>query len=213
MFTGVVQAIGSIVRRERIGGGERMVIDAGTLDVGDVDVGDSISVEGCCLTVVAMMGQALSFDLSAETLACTAGLARMGPVNLEKSLRLSDRLDGHLVQGHVDGVGRVVAFDALNGDAGRNWRLDIEAPGALARFIAPKGSIAINGVSLTVNGLEDLSAPARPFPARFHVNLIPHTLAVTTLATLKPDALVNLEVDMMARYAARLVQADESDPA
>jgi riboflavin synthase len=213
MFTGVVQGVGSIVQRERVGDGERRIVEAGTLDVGDVGVGDSIAIEGCCLTVVAIAGQALSFELSSETLARTAGLARAGPVNLEKSLRLSDRLGGHLVQGHVDGVGRVVAFDAVAGDAGRNWRLDIEAPGALARFIAPKGSIAINGVSLTVNGEEDLRAHARPFPARFHVNLIPHTLAVTTLSALKPDALVNLEVDMMARYVARLVQADASGPA
>jgi riboflavin synthase len=212
MFTGIVQGVGSIVQRERIGDGERLVVDAGTLDVGDVGVGDSIAVEGCCLTVVAIAGRALSFDVSAETLACTAGLARTGPVNLEKSLRLSDRLGGHLVQGHIDGVGRVVAFDVVAADTGRNWRLDIEAPGPLARFIAPKGSIAINGVSLTVNGVEDLHADARPFPARFHVNLIPHTLAVTTLAMLKPDALVNLEVDMMARYVARLVQAETSEP-
>jgi riboflavin synthase len=207
MFTGIIQAVGRIVQHERVGDGERMVVDAGSLDVGDVGIGDSIAVEGCCLTVVALAGQALSFDVSAETLACTAGLARTGPVNLEKSLRLSDRLGGHLVQGHIDGVGRVVAFDAVAGDAGRNWRLDIEAPAALGRFIAPKGSIAINGVSLTVNGVEDLRGPVHPFPARFHVNLIPHTLTVTTLATLKPGASVNLEVDMMARYVARLVQA------
>ena len=208
MFTGIVQAVGRIVQRERIGGGERMVVDAGTLDVSDVGLGDSIAVEGCCLTVVAAAGQALSFDVSAETLACTAGLARTGPVNLEKSLRLSDRLGGHLVQGHIDGVGRVIAFDAVPGDEGRNWRLEIEAPAAVARFIAPKGSIAVNGVSLTVNGVEDLRGQAPQPPARFNVNLIPHTLAVTTLGTLAPGADVNLEVDMMARYAARLVQAE-----
>lgn len=211
MFTGIVQAVGAIVQRERIGDGERLVVDAGTLDVDDVAVGDSIAVEGCCLTVVAIAGKRLSFDVSAETLACTAGLARAGPVNLEKSLRLSDRLGGHLVQGHIDGVGNVVAFAAVAGDAGRNWRLEIEAPAALARFIAPKGSIAINGVSLTVNGVNDLRGHPHPAPARFHVNLIPHTLAVTTLATLEPGALVNLEVDLMARYAARLVQAGPAD--
>ena len=165
------------------------------LDVADVAVGDSIAIDGCCLTVVALDGALMRFDVSAETLSRTAGMKLGADVNLEKSLRLADRLGGHLVQGHVDGVGTVVAFAAVAGDAGRNWRLDVDAPRDLARYIAQKGSIAIDGVSLTVNGVDG---------ARFHVNLIPHTLGVTTLRDLAPGACVNLEVDLMARYAARL---------
>jgi riboflavin synthase len=203
MFTGIVQAVGRVAERSAIGSGARFVIAAGTLDLTDVVIGDSIAVQGCCLTVVAIEGGALAFDVSAETLGLTAGLALAAPVNLEKSLRLNDRLGGHLVQGHVDGIGQVMAFAPVQGDEGRNWRLEIEAPAALARFIAPKGSIAVNGVSLTVNGVDDDAATAR-----FHVNLIPHTLAVTTLGSLQPGSPVNLEVDMMARYAARLAEAD-----
>ena len=139
--------------------------------------------------------------MSAETLRCTAGLDGAGDVNLELALRLADRLGGHLMRGHVDGVGTVVAL--RRGRRGRrrhgSWRLEIEAPAALARFIAAKGSIAVHGVSLTVNGVDG---------ARFHVNLIPHTLDVTTLRPLRPGARVNLEVDLVARYVARLAEAD-----
>lgn len=201
MFTGIVQAVGRVARVETSGGGQRLAIDARSLDLGDVAVGDSIAINGCCLTAVAIDGPMVQFDRSAETLACTAPLAVDGEVNLEKALRLSDRLGGHLVQGHVDGVGVVASFAAVDGDAGRNWRLAIDAPAELARFIADKGSIAVDGVSLTVNGVRGV---------RFHVNLIPHTLAVTTLHSLAPGARVNLEVDMMARYAARLLDRDIS---
>jgi len=192
MFTGIVQSIGRIVAAAPRADGLRLVVDVGALDIGEVRVGDSIAVAGCCLTVVEKTGQQLSFDVSAETLACTARLDRPGRVNLELSLRLSDRLGGHLVSGHVDGVGVVARVDAV-GDG--STRLDVDAPAALARFIAPKGSIAIDGVSLTVN---DVTGP------RFAVNLIPHTLAVTTLGELAPGARVNLEVDVIARYVARL---------
>jgi len=199
MFTGIVQAIGRIANVEPVGESRRLAVDAQSLDLADVAIGDSIAVNGCCLTVVARKDPMLEFDVSAETIAHTAGLQAGAEVNLEKSLRLADRLGGHLVQGHVDGTGVVVAFAAVDGDDGRNWRLEVDAPADLARFIASKGSIAINGVSLTVNGVKG---------ARFHVNLIPHTLAVTTLRTLAPGAKVNLEVDMMARYAARLLEMD-----
>ena len=192
MFTGIVQSIGRIVAAAPRADGLRLAVDVGALDSGEVRVGDSIAVAGCCLTVVEKTGQQLSFDVSAETLACTARLDRPGRVNLELSLRLSDRLGGHLVSGHVDGVGVVARVDAV-GDG--STRLDIDAPAALARFIAPKGSIAVDGVSLTVN---DVTGP------RFAVNLIPHTLAVTTLGELAPGARVNLEVDVIARYVARL---------
>ncbi|MBS0319213.1 MAG: riboflavin synthase [Proteobacteria bacterium] len=199
MFTGIVQAVGRVTRSDVVGNGARIVVDAGALGLDDVALGDSIAVEGCCLTVVARDGNALAFDVSRETLALTAGFAVGAPVNLEKSLRLADRLGGHLVQGHVDGRGRVAAFAPVAGDDGRNWRLDVDVSRALGRYIAQKGSIAINGVSLTVNGVADADSATR-----FHVNLIPHTLAATTLAALAPGREVNVEVDLMARYAARL---------
>ena len=194
MFTGIVQGIGRITTAEARGDGLRIAVDVDALDIGDIRVGDSIAVAGCCLTVIEKAGDQLSFDVSGETLACTARLDRPGRVNLEQALRLSDRLGGHLVSGHVDGVGVVARVEAV-GDAGGSTRLDIDAPAALTRFIAPKGSIAVDGVSLTVN---DAAGP------RFAVNLIPHTLAVTTLGELAPGARVNLEVDVIARYVARL---------
>jgi riboflavin synthase len=195
MFTGIVQALGRIAATETKGDGLRIAVDIGLRDVVDVAVGDSIAINGCCLTIVEINGSTLSFDVSAETLRCTIGLDRVGDVNLEMALRLADRLGGHLMTGHVDGVGTVTRFDVVDGDAGGSWLLEIEAPKELARFIATKGSIAVHGVSLTVNGVAG---------ARFHVNLIPHTLAVTTLGALKVGARVNLEVDLVARYVARL---------
>ncbi|HTS23785.1 MAG TPA: riboflavin synthase [Casimicrobiaceae bacterium] len=194
MFSGIVQGIGRIARARAHGDGRRIEVDAGNLDLSDVAAGDSIAVAGCCLTVVGVSGQLLAFDVSAETLRCTAGLDRLGEVNLEKALRLSDRLGGHLVTGHVDGVGTVARVEPLGGE-GASTQIEIEAPEALARFIAAKGSIAVDGVSLTVNAVA-----AR----RFAVNLIPHTLAATTLRELEPGASVNLEIDLVARYVARL---------
>jgi riboflavin synthase len=197
MFTGIVGAVGKIAAVAPKGDGLRLVVTPGALDIGDVAIGDSIAVNGCCLTVAAKSGSTLGFDVSAATLACTAGLDRNADVNLEKSLRLSDRLGGHLMAGHVDGVATVVAFEQVEELASGtgSWRLDVDAPPELARFIAAKGSIAVNGVSLTVNGVDG---------ARFHVNLIPHTLGVTALNALSPGARVNLEVDLIARYVARL---------
>jgi riboflavin synthase len=197
MFTGIVQAVGRVESVVARADGVRLRVDTGALGVEDIAIGDSVAVNGCCLTAVAVDGAALLFDVSAETLRCTAGLGAPGAVNLEKALRLSDRLGGHLVQGHVDGVGTVVAFAAVDGDAGGSWRLEVDAPQAVARYIASKGSVAVDGVSLTVNGVAE---------TRFHVNLIPHTLAVTTLGALAPGARVNLEADLVARYVARLAE-------
>ena len=198
MFTGIVQAVGRIATAQAMSDGLKLTLDAGTLDLSDLGVGDSVAVSGCCLTIVAIDQAKLAFDVSGETLRCTARLDRAGPVNLEKALRLSDRLGGHLVAGHVDGVGIVTRFERAASD-GENVELEIEAPAELARFIASKGSIAVDGVSLTINAMAG---------RRFSVNLIPHTLAVTTLGSLASGARVNLEVDMIARYVARLHDAE-----
>jgi riboflavin synthase len=194
MFTGIVQAVGRIATAQAMTDGLKLTLDAGTLDLSDLGVGDSVAVSGCCLTIVAIDQTNLAFDVSAETLRCTTQLDRPGPVNLEKALRFSDRLGGHLMAGHVDGVGIVRRFERAASD-GENVELEIEAPAELARFIASKGSIAVDGVSLTINAVAG---------RRFSVNLIPHTLAVTTLGSLASGARVNLEVDMIARYVARL---------
>jgi riboflavin synthase len=201
MFTGIVQAVGTIERvtppaegpEKR---GVRLVIEAGGLELADVALGDSICVQGACLTVVAIAGRRLSFDVSRETLACTAGLERPGNVNLEKSLALGDKLGGHLVTGHVDGIGEVLAFEA----AGESRLLRVRAPKELARFVARKGSVTVDGVSLTVNRVID-----RPQGAEFDINLIPHTLEATTLGRLAPGARVNLEIDLIARYLERML--------
>jgi riboflavin synthase len=191
MFTGIVTAVGRIASAQPAGDGMRLRVEAGTLGLDDVALGDSIAVQGVCHTVVAKDAVAFEVDTSRATLAVTTGLEAGREANLEKSLRLSDRLGGHLVQGHVDGVGRVEAFDDLGG----SFRLVIDAPAALARYIAKKGSICVDGVSLTVNEVEG---------ARFEVNIIPHTRSVTTFRNLSAGARVNLEVDMMARYIERL---------
>ena len=192
MFSGIVQSLGAIRRCESIGGDLRLVVDAGALDPAGIALGDSIAVDGVCLTVAAREDAALCFDLSNETLARTTfGKARAGRrVNLERSLRLSDRLDGHLVSGHVDSVAQVLAIES-DARASR-WRFSL--PQALAPFVAQKGSIAVDGVSLTVNGVDDGS---------FHVALIPHTLAVTAFQDRRVGDAVNLEVDLLARYVAR----------
>jgi riboflavin synthase len=197
MFTGIVAATGTLARSEVRGGDVRMVIAAPDLGIADVALGDSISVSGCCLTVVSIEGDTLAFDVSNESLALTTlgGLRAGDAVNLEKALRLADRLGGHLVSGHVDGVGTLVAIEP---DA-RSQRWAIEAPPALARYIATKGSICIDGVSLTVNAVDG---------ARFEVNLIPHTVAVTTFRDRRVGDRVNLEVDLLARYVERLRSCD-----
>ena len=197
MFTGIVQAVGRIAATQAVVDGLKLTLDAAMLDLSDLRVGDSLAVSGCCLTIVAIEKTKVVFDVSAETLRCTARLDCPGPVNLEKALRLSDRLGGHLVAGHVDGVGIVTRFERAASD-GDNVELEIEAPAELARFIASKGSIAVDGVSLTVNTVVG---------RRFAVNLIPHTLAMTTLGGLASGARVNLEVDMVARYLDRIVSS------
>ena len=193
MFTGIVQAVGRISKVSKQGDGLHIAVDTGVHEIADVVVGDSVCVCGCCLTVVAIHGATLEFDVSAETLRCTTGLDGTGDVNLEPALRLGDRLGGHMTSGHVDGVGKVTRFAAVAGDG--SWFLEIEAPAELARFIAAKGSITVDGVSLTVNSVAG---------ANFAVNLIPHTLNVTTLKRLAPGSTVNLEIDIIARYVERL---------
>lgn len=196
MFSGIVADIGIIKRAEDREGGLRLSVATEALGMEDVQLGDSIAVNGVCLTVVKLEGNTFTVDVSRETLDCTVGLDRQGGhVNLEKALRLSDRLGGHLVTGHVDGVGEVVAFN----DIGESWRLVVRAPHQLAKYIAVKGSITINGVSLTVN---------RVAGDEFEVNLIPHTLEVTTLNELKAGAKVNLEIDLIARYVERMMAAE-----
>ncbi len=196
MFSGIIADIGVIKRVQDRDGGLRLGVETRALGMDDVKLGDSIAVNGVCLTVVKIQGNEFSVDVSRETLDCTAGLEQQGAsVNLEKALRLADRLGGHLVSGHVDGVGVVVAFD----DIGESWRLVVRAPQPLARYIAAKGSITINGVSLTVNHVAGLE---------FEVNLIPHTLSVTTLSELHAGAKVNLEIDLIARYVERVLQGD-----
>jgi riboflavin synthase len=195
MFTGIIEAVGRINQVEKRDKGVRLTIASDRLDFSDVAVGDSIAANGVCLTVIALSGNAYTVDVSQESLNCTVGLGELGEVNLEKAMRLSDRLGGHLVSGHVDGVGEVVKFEPV----GESHQLVIRAPGDISRFIAPKGSITVNGVSLTVNEVRD---------GTFSINLIPHTVEVTTLKYLKPGARVNLEVDMLARYVDRLLHPD-----
>jgi len=193
MFTGIIQAVGRIAARETRGPDARIVIDAGALDLGDIAMGDSIAVGGVCLTAVALDGARFSADLSTETLSLTTlGTLQVGDrVNLEKSLRLADRLGGHLVSGHVDGAGRVARVD----DDGASQRWTFGAPAALMRYIAVKGSICIDGTSLTVNTLDGDT---------FGVTLIPHTILHTTFGARKVGDAVNLEVDLVARYIERL---------
>jgi riboflavin synthase len=195
MFSGIIAGIGSIKRATDRDGGLRLVIAAGALDLSDVHAGDSIAVNGICLTVVEHTADSFAVDVSRETLNCTEGLESIGePVNLEKALRLADRLGGHLVSGHVDGVGEVIAYT----DLGESWKLDVSAPQALAKYIAIKGSVAVNGVSLTVNQVSGNI---------FSVNLIPHTVAMTNLKNLRAGSRVNLEIDLIARYVERMMHA------
>ena len=198
MFSGIIQAVGTIEQVEPLEKGVRLTIEAGVLGLGTTKIGDSIAMNGACMTATSISGNRFTVDVSRESLDVTVGLGAPGPVNLEKSMALGDSIDGHLVTGHVDGVGEVVAFEQL----GESWRLAVRAPKDLGRFIARKGSITVNGVSLTVNRVED-----GPAGATFEVNLIPHTLEVTTLSRLMAGAKVNLEIDLLARYVQRLLEA------
>jgi riboflavin synthase len=195
VFTGIVQDRGRIERAEARDGDVRVVIRCERLDLSQAHLGDSICVQGCCLTVTQLTGQTFAADLSRETLALTTlGELQVGAaVNLEPALRAGDALGGHLVSGHVDAVARITAVRA---DA-RSQRLTVEPPAALLRYLAPKGSVAVDGVSLTVNEVDATS---------FGVNLIPHTQQVTTLGALRGGERVNIEVDQLARYVEQLLK-------
>ena len=202
MFTGIVAAVGKITSVKPLEDGLHLEIDAGGLPMADVALGDSIAINGACMTVVAKTDSAFAVDVSRESLNCTAGLDGVGEVNLEKALTLAERLGGHLVSGHVDGLGSVYSFEAV----GESRELVIDAPRELARFLAYKGSVVVNGVSLTVNRVEDLDTDGARV-CRFSINLIPHTIEVTTLRHLKAGSKVNLEIDLIARYVERMLSA------
>ncbi|MEE4110963.1 MAG: riboflavin synthase [Halieaceae bacterium] len=197
MFTGIIQAVGTVAAMEPRGGDLRLRIHTGKLDLGDVVIGDSIATSGVCLTVTALPGDGYWADVSRETLRLTS-LGNLSPgsrVNLEKSLTPSSRLGGHIVSGHVDGLGEVVSLE----EEARSWRFVIRAPDALARYIAHKGSICVDGTSLTVNAVDGAS---------FDLNIIPQTMAETVFGDYRPGSRVNLEVDVIARYLERLLQGD-----
>ncbi|MBN3802156.1 riboflavin synthase [Paraburkholderia sp. Ac-20336] len=209
MFTGIVAAVGRIESVKPLGtggdAGVRLNVEAGGLDLTDVQLGDSITIQGACMTVVAMTGHSFEVDVSRESLNRTVGLGATGEVNLEKALRAHDRLGGHIVSGHVDGLGTVTRFAPV----GESHELRILAPREIGRYLAYKGSITVNGVSLTVNSVED-----RDEGCEFSINLIPHTVQVTSLKHLGEGVRVNLEVDLIARYVERMLSAshDASKP-
>ncbi len=201
MFTGIITAVGQIKSAEAKGDGLHLVVEvpAGYLD--DVALGDSIAIQGACMTATELTSNTFALDISRESLNKTIGLDKVGPVNLEKALRLNDRLGGHLVSGHVDGVGKVAHFATVVQDPYGSWLLRIEAPKELAPFLAYKGSIVVNGVSLTVNQTEDTANACV-----VDINIIPHTLENTTLGKLNQGDAVNLEIDLIARYVARMME-------
>jgi riboflavin synthase len=213
MFTGIIAAVGHITQVSPMGDGYRLIIDAGNLDLSDVILGDSIAIQGACMTVVALdtVKHTFAIDISAESISKTSGLAKIGPVNLEKALRFNDRLGGHLVSGHVDGLGTVAAFAVVastqEDDDKSSWHLAIDVPANLAKYLAYKGSVVVNGTSLTVNRVEDFLQEKEAF-SRIHINLIPHTLENTTLQYLTVGDHVNIEVDLIARYLERMITVD-----
>lgn len=197
MFTGIIEAIGEIKKVTPLESGIRIEIEPGKLDLSDIHIGDSIATNGVCLTIIALVDRMLTMEVSRETLNCTQGLDIQGQrVNLEKAMRLSERINGHLVSGHVDGIGKVEKFEPV----GESCLLAIKAPAPLLKYIVIKGSIAVNGVSLTVNSIEK---------DEFRVNLVSHTLTTTTLQDLKSDTKVNLEIDLLARYLEQLLKASK----
>ncbi len=208
MFTGIITGVGRIAAVHALGSssthGKRLTIHGPPGYLDDVGLGDSIALNGACMTVTRLDPAQGSFciDISAESLACTAGLDRPGPINLEKALRAHDRLGGHIVAGHVDGVGTVTRF----AQAGESWELCLRIPAALARYLAFKGSITVNGVSLTVNRVED-----HALGCDIRINLIPHTVQNTALGSLTLDAPVNLEIDLIARYVERMLGAPHTE--
>lgn len=200
MFTGIVAAVGRITTLKPLGSdsnaGVRLTVDAGGLPLADVAIGDSIALNGACMTVTQKTTDSFMVDVSRESLNCTVGLDAPGEVNLEKALTLAERLGGHLVSGHVDGLGSVQRFEPV----GESWELVILAPLALAKYLAYKGSVVVNGVSLTVNSVADSDAGCA-----VSINLIPLTIEATTLKYLKAGSRVNLEIDLIARYVERML--------
>lgn len=200
MFTGIVQAVGRIASVEPLQQGDdagvRLTVEAPEFPLSRTRLGDSIAIQGACMTVVEFSGHTFKVDVSRESLNRTVGLDAPGEVNLEHAMRLGDSLDGHLVSGHVDGVGRVARFEPV----GESFLLQIDVPAELAHYMAYKGSVAVNGVSLTVNEVRDIDAGSR-----ISINLIPHTVQVTTLKHLTQGKPVNLEVDTIARYVDRML--------
>ncbi|NVE01706.1 riboflavin synthase [Massilia sp. BJB1822] len=209
MFTGIVAAVGKINTVTPLEGGldagVRLNIDAGGLPLADVALGDSIAINGACMTVVEKSASGFTVDVSRESLNCTVGLDTTTEVNLEKALTLAERLGGHLVSGHVDGLGVVRKFEPV----GESWELVIEAPRDLAKYLAFKGSVVVNGVSLTVNRVEDIGS-GDGMVCQFSINLIPHTIQVTTLKHLKAGVKVNLEIDLIARYVERMLSVEKA---
>lgn len=202
MFTGIIQAVGKVREPEKLGNGVRLTIHAPDLGLEDVKVGDSIAVNGACMTVIEKTDTDFKVDVSAESLSKTTGLNTFGEVNLEKAMRLGDRVDGHLVSGHVDGVGLVESMAPV----AESWRLVIRAPRMLSPYLAYKGSITVNGVSLTINKVEDTA-----MDTLVTINLIPHTVQVTTLKNLRAQSEVNLEIDTIARYVERMVSLQNDE--
>ena len=200
MFTGIVAAVGRIEKVTPLGSepeaGVRLTVAAGALDLADVELGDSISIQGACMTVIEKSAASFDVDVSRESLNKTAGLGAAGEVNLEKALRAHDRLGGHLVSGHVDGLGEVTRFERV----GESHELRILASRDIGKYLAYKGSVTVNGVSLTVNTVTD-----RADGCEFSINLIPHTVEVTTLKLLAAGTKVNLEIDLIARYVERIL--------
>ncbi|QNM95262.1 riboflavin synthase [Chitinimonas koreensis] len=203
MFTGIVEATGKIATVQPLEGeGLRVMVVSEHFPLADVAIGDSIAVSGACMTVVAKTERSFKFDISAESLRCTVGLDDPGrEVNLEKAMRFGDRVGGHLVSGHVDGLGEVMKFQQV----GESWQLVVQAEKSLAKYVAIKGSIVIDGVSLTTNQVKDVQDRCI-----FSVNLIPHTVEVTTLKNLKVGDKVNLEIDLIARYLERMLPAGDA---
>lgn len=204
MFTGIITAIGEITKVYPKGDGFHLEITTPAAYLDDVVIGDSIAIQGACMTVTGLKDTLFECDVSRESISKTTGLDKPSKVNLEKALRFNDRLGGHLVSGHVDGVGKVTSFEAVQADPYGSWKLIIAAPQSLASYLAYKGSVVVNGVSLTINqaGSKDL------LECPIEINIIPHTLAQTTLGQLKAGDSVNLEVDLIARYVARMLGKD-----
>lgn len=203
MFTGIITAVGHIKSVQAKGDGLHLLIEVPSSYLDDVALGDSIAIQGACMTATDLTDTTFALDISRESLNKTVGLDKVGPVNLEKAMRLNDRLGGHLVSGHVDGLGKVVKFAAVSNDAYGSWLLQIAAPKDLASYLAYKGSIVVNGVSLTVNQTQDTLESCI-----VDINIIPHTLENTTLGKLKQGDAVNLEVDLIARYVARMLETN-----